>query len=172
MNLLRWIGVIVAVLVAAGALVYAIGAALPRAHVARVEGVVPMPADAVAARIRGVRDYPRWRPGVTVDSLGAADGGVSYVETNDGDRIAYTLTEPQPGRRFDTTITDQTLPFGGRWTFDLESQGSSTRVRIEENGVIRDPLYRFFARFVFGYTSSMQGYLRALGTGEAPPPRP
>ena len=166
MTLLRWLGVIVAVVMAVGAVVYGVGALLPRHHVARADRVVEAPIEEVAARIRGVRDYPRWRPGVAVEVRGEVDGAIVYVETAGDDRIAYRLSEPTPGRRFVTVMTDETLPFGGRWTFDLEPRGRSTLVRIREDGEIRDPLYRFFARFVFGYTSSMTGYLRALG---APP---
>ncbi len=59
-------------------------------------------------------------------------------------------------------ITDDTLPFGGRWTFDLSPEGAGTRVRIVEDGEVRDPLYRFFARFVFGQTGSMIAWLDAL----------
>lgn len=163
--MVRWILVVVAALAALAAIIaviYGMGASLPRDHVARVERVIAASPDALAARIRSVETYAQWRKGVAVDLRARTADGVDYVETSDGDAIAYRLQEPAPGRQFTTTITDDTLPFGGRWTIDLLPEGAGTRVRIEEAGEIRDPLYRFFARFVFGYTSSMETYLGAL----------
>ena len=34
---------------------------------------------------------------------------------------------------------------------------------ITESGVIHNPLFRFLARFLFGYTGTADAYLRALG---------
>jgi hypothetical protein len=39
-------------------------------------------------------------------------------------------------------------------------------VHIREDGVVRDVLYRFFARYVFGYTSTMEAYLNNLAAAE------
>ncbi len=36
-------------------------------------------------------------------------------------------------------------------------------VTITENGEIYNPFFRFMARFVFGYTVTMETYLKALG---------
>lgn len=151
-------GGLVATLLALAALVYGVGVLQPQRHTARVERVIAMPVDVVAAHIRDVGDYPRWRK-VKVE-IGA--DGATYVEEMDGDRIAYRLAEPSPGRQFVTTITDPDLPFGGAWTYDLAPEGAGTRVRIREDGDVRDPVYRFFARFVFGHSGSMNAWLDAL----------
>lgn len=163
----KWLAGVVAALVLAVGAIYAIGFALPRNHVASVERSIPMPVEAVAARIRSVRDYPTWRPGTYVQVTGEDAGGVSYVETQNGDRVAYRLTETEPGRRFIAAITDEDLPYRGRWTYTLTPQGEATFVHIEEAGEIRDPLYRVFARFVFGYASTMEGYLDRLEASAA-----
>src|SRR5262249_12812950 len=112
--------------------------------------------------LRDVRGYPTWRAGVTVENIAESAGATRYVEIKDGDRIAYQLSEPERDRRFISVITDQTLPFGGSWTFTLEPMGDQTAVRIREDGEIRNPVFRFMARFVFGYKSSILGYLDAL----------
>jgi hypothetical protein len=84
------------------------------------------------------------------------------VEIADGDRIAYRRTEPEADRLFVSEIADETLPFGGQWSITLTPDGAGTRVSIEENGHVRDPLYRFFSALVFGHTSSMELYLDKL----------
>jgi hypothetical protein len=38
-----------------------------------------------------------------------------------------------------------------------------TAVRITENGEVGNPVFRFMARFVFGYTATIDTYLIALG---------
>ena len=172
MKLLRWGFSIVAIVVLVVAAIYGIGASLPLHHSAHAERLASMPTTAVAARLRAVRDYPSWRPGLDLVVTSENQGAITYIETLDGDRIAYRLTEPEHGRRFVSAITDETLPFGGHWTITLTPQGDSTLVRIEEDGDIRDPIYRFFARFVFGYTSSMESYLDQLQASAAITPAP
>jgi hypothetical protein len=161
--MMRVVLIVVGVLVAMGAIIYGLGMSAPRAHVAEVEGVVARPASEIAATIRAVENYGAWRKGVVVERIARTDDAVTYVEVADGDRIAYRLTEPDHDARFITTITDETLPFGGAWTISLTPEGAATRIRIREEGEVRDPLYRFFSRYVFGHTSSMKAYLTSLG---------
>ncbi|KAF0179890.1 MAG: SRPBCC family protein [Hyphomonadaceae bacterium] len=165
--MMRWVLIVVGVLVALAASIYGLGMSTPRHHLAEVEGVVSRPVADVAATIRAVENYSAWRSGVVVEKIARTEGAVTYVEVADGDRIAYRLTEPERDARFVSTITDETLPFGGAWTVSLTSEGASTRVRIREEGDVRDPLYRFFARYVFGHTSTMKTYLKNLGAAPA-----
>lgn len=161
--MIKWALIVVGVLVAIGVAGYVTGLLLPRTHVARMEGVVARPPAEIAATIRDVRAYPSWRRGVVVQDIAEEADAITYVEVADEDRIAYRLTEPVRDGQFVATMTDPSLPFGGRWTITLTPEGSGTRVRIQEDGEVRDPVYRFFAHFVFGYTSSMKTYLANLG---------
>jgi hypothetical protein len=158
---MRWLVWIAALLVAIVVAVYAIGSVLPSEHVARVERLVPHAPDEVARFIRDVRGYERWR-GVKVEILSEAPGRIRYRAANGDDAISFELNEQPGGRRFTSTILDQDLPFDGSWTFDLAPEGDATRVTIEERGRVKDPLFRFLSRFVFGHTSTMETYLDAL----------
>ena len=40
--------------------------------------------------------------------------------------------------------------------------GEGTRVTLTENGEIYNPVFRFMARFVFGYDGTMRTYLDGL----------
>lgn len=161
--MLKWACIVVGVLVALGVCIYGIGMSLPRTHVARMEGVVAKAPEEMAAVIRDVRSYPTWRRGVVVEDVAQEADAITYVELAEGDRIAYRLTEPVRDGQFVATMTDESLPFGGSWTITLTPEGDGARVRIQEDGDVRDPIYRFFAHFVFGYTSSMRNYLENLG---------
>jgi Polyketide cyclase / dehydrase and lipid transport len=158
------VGVALAALIG---IVIAVGLSLPKAHMARAERLVLAPAAVIAARLRTVADYSTWRPGVTVENIEGHNGTIAYTEISDGDRIAFALTEPEPGRRFVSVMTDASLPFGGQWKIELEPRGDATLVRIQEDGEIRSPVFRFFARFVFGYEMSMRKYLDALEASAA-----
>ncbi len=163
---MKWVLIVFGGIVTLGAAIYGTGAMLPRTHMARIEGVVMKSPVEVAAIIRDVRAYSAWRRGVVVQGVAEDADAITYVEVAGEDRIAYRLTEPVRDGQFVTTMTDPSLPFGGRWTITLAPEGAGTRVRIQEDGEVRDPIYRFFAHFVFGYTSSMKSYVENLGATE------
>jgi uncharacterized protein YndB with AHSA1/START domain len=158
----KWIALIVAVPLVLAAIVYGVGALLPRDHVARVDALLAAPPAAAAALIRDVEAQPRWRSSVkSIEVLERAAGRLRYVE-HGGEDIAFEFREETPGSRFRSTIADPSLPFGGAWTIELAPQGAGTRVSIEERGEVRDPLYRFFSRFVFGHEATIRTYLADL----------
>lgn len=160
----KWIAGVAALPLGLAAIVYGVGALLPRDHVARAEAVVPGAPEAVATLIREVEQHPSWRG--SVQSVEVVDrrpgGGLLYIERSGHDSITFDFAEPVPGARFRSAIADPALPFGGTWTIALSPEGSATRVSIEERGEVRDPLYRFFSRFVFGHEATMRTYLADL----------
>jgi hypothetical protein len=63
-----------------------------------------------------------------------------------------------------TKIADPDLPFGGTWTYELTpAPGGGTRLAITERGNVKNVVFRFMSRYVFGYTATLDGFLRALG---------
>ena len=78
--------------------------------------------------------------------------------------IPYRVVESVPGRRLVARIADPSLPFGGTWTYELVPADRGTRLTITERGEVYNPVFRFVSRFFLGYTSTMEGVLRALGT--------
>ena len=161
--MLKWMLWIAAVPIAAAALVYLVGALLPRDHVASAEALVPEPLPKVAALVREVERQPEWRGSVTaIEVLNRRDGGLRYVERSGGDAITFDFVEERPDRLFRSRIANPSLPFGGAWTIALSPEGGGTRIRIEERGSVRSPIYRFFSTLVFGHTATMKAYLADL----------
>lgn len=68
---------------------------------------------------------------------------------------------PVPGRVLVRRVVGDRA-FGGTWTFELEPDGSGTRVTVTEDGEIYSPLFRFVARFVLGPTRTVDSYLDSL----------
>jgi hypothetical protein len=63
-----------------------------------------------------------------------------------------------------TRIADPDLPFGGSWTYEIRAaEDGGSVVVITEDGEVRNPIFRFVSRFLFGHTATLDGYLRALG---------
>ena len=153
----------VGALVALVGAMYGVGALLPAEHVARVERDIIASTAEVARRIRDVRGYERWR-GVKVEVLSEEPGRTRYRESAGGDTIVFELVEEAEGTRFKNTILSQDLAFDGYWTIDLAAKADTTHVAIEEHGRVKNPLFRFLSRFVFGHTTTMDSYLDALAT--------
>ena len=93
-----------------------------------------------------------------------------WEQDKHGQKIAYELMEDSPPTRRVVRIADAGLPYGGTWTVEIAPQGTGgSEVRIAEAGEVYNVFFRFLSRFVFGYTRSIEGYLRDLGKkfGEA-----
>src|SRR5689334_8602834 len=129
------------------AIVAAIGARLPRDH--------------VASRSATFRARPE-----TVFPL------IASLEIGKRDDVPIAIVEARPPERLVTRIADPNLPFGGTWTFVLAPVDGGTRLTITERGYVTNPIFRFVSRVVLGHDATMAAYLRELAArlGEAPPP--
>lgn len=113
----------------------------------------------VAATIVGLllpRDHVESRTRVLAAPIDRVYAAVAVVDPD------YVIVEQAPPRRLVTRVADPELPYGGTWTFELEPDGSGTRLTITERGQIHNPIFRVIARFVFGYAATMETYLDAL----------
>lgn len=150
-----------------------VGVFLPRDHVASRSAVYRQPPDAVFSVISDVARGAAWRKGLTaVELLPPVEGRTRFREVSGSDAIVMEVQELRPPDRMVTRIADPDQPFGGTWTFELTRDGDRTRLRITERGEVYNPIFRTLARFVFGYTSTMDAYLKDLGVrfGEADVP--
>lgn len=167
--MLTWLAIAIGALVGLGLVITAIGAMLPRAHVARAEALISAPPARAAAMVRDVEAQPQWRRGVTaIEMVERRADGLRYTERQGRDAILFDFAETVPDARFTGTIADPKLPFGGTWTWDLVPEGEGTRVRIVEDGEVKNPVFRFFAKFVFGHEATMRRYLADLERAVSP----
>jgi hypothetical protein len=160
---MTWVLFIAGGLVLLVGLVALVGAMLPRDHHVTRKARYHIAPDALFAVLMGP---PDWRTGVqSFGVLPEQDGRRRWWEQDThGQKITYELVEAKPPERMVTRIAGLGLPFGGTWTFEIASApGGGSEVRITEDGQIYNLIFRAMARFVFGYTSSIEGYLRDLG---------
>jgi hypothetical protein len=157
--------IILGTLVIVVALLALIGAMLPRDHVATRSARFKASPEQLFATVRDFGALATWRPDVkSVELLPPSGGAVQFREVSKHGAVTYRLKEERAGERLVLEIADETLPFGGTWTFEIaRAPSGGGSVRITEHGFVKPALFRVLARFVFGYTSTMDAYLRALG---------
>lgn len=148
---------------ALGGLVWTVGALLPQNHTASTRATYVYPPDSLFSAITDVGAHPSWRPDVASVQLLSSEP-LRWRETGEHGSITFVAEETTPPTRFVARIDDPAQPFGGRWSWRVEPDGrGGSVVSITEEGEIYSPLFRFFARFVFGYHGTQENYLRALG---------
>jgi uncharacterized protein YndB with AHSA1/START domain len=163
---MKWILWIAGIIVALIAVIYAIGAALPEQHsVTRVTRYRQKP-DAIWQAITDYENFPSWRSNLKSTGTLTSKNSFSAWQEIDarGNVIPYQVLEFDPRRHLVTEIADPNLPFGGTWTTDiLPIPPSGCIVQIREDGQIHNRIFRFMARFVFGYTATIDAYMKDLG---------
>jgi hypothetical protein len=160
---MKWVLIIGGGLFLLVAVMAAVGAMLPRDHHATRKARFHVSPDALYAVLAGP---PDWRTGVkSFGELPEENGRKRWWEEDTHrQRIAYELVEARPPARLVTRIAQPGLPFGGGWTFDIVPiPGGGAELRVTEDGEIYNVIFRFMARFLFGYTGSIETYLRDLG---------
>ncbi len=159
---MKWVLYMGGVLAFIVVLMAVIGALLPRAHHATRQARFRAAPGALYAVLAGP---PDWRTGVKSFGVLPEERGRKrwWEEDSHRQKITYELVEDSPPSRMVVRIADRGLPFGGTWTFEIApaSDGGSD-LRISEDGEIYNVIFRFMARFFFGYTASIEGYLRDL----------
>jgi hypothetical protein len=141
-------------------IVTGIGYLLPQKHQVSREQTYAARPSRLFELITTPADYPTWRSGVkSVEMLPAEGDKTRFRENGSNGKITYVFDEMTPARRVISRIADVSLPFGGRWTYEIEPAGSGARLRITEDGEVYNPIFRFMSRFIFGHHSSIDTYL-------------
>ena len=161
--------IVLAALAALVLVVVAVGAMLPVKHRASRQVKLHQPPEKVFAVINDPASFPAWRGKVKgskeikVEILPEQNGHRMFRETGADGTILYEVVSAQPNKSLVTRIADPSLPFGGRWTYELLPDGDSTTLRITEDGEVYNPLFRFVSRFIIGHHATIERYLRDVG---------
>ncbi len=145
-----------------------VGSALPAAHVASKSARIARPPADVWRALLDRASQPQWRRDLRrLEALPDAGGLPSFREHSRHGVITFVVEEesaPAAGRagRLVTRIADDSLPFGGRWIHEVADEEGGARVTITEEGVVKNPIFRFMSRFVFGHHATMDGFIKHL----------
>jgi uncharacterized membrane protein len=153
----------------------AVGAMLPRDHVASSTIALRQPQDSVWRVVRDFAGLPSWWKDLTTSvRLPDADGRERWRQESTMGPMALEIVEDQPPSRLVTRILppENAASFGGTWTYEVAAADGQAQVTVTEQGWVANPLLRFVARTMFGPHTTMDSYLKALGGrfGEAVEP--
>jgi uncharacterized protein YndB with AHSA1/START domain len=153
------VGIVVLVLVA----VTAIGALLPRDHVAATSAVIAASPDDIWKALIDVDQFPRWRAVSEVQRLDSNGGPRRWREVSRFGALSFEEVQAISPRLLTSRITDTDQGFGGTWTWEITPVPGGSHVTVTERGFVTNPMFRFLSRFVFGHYATQEEYLRALG---------
>jgi uncharacterized protein YndB with AHSA1/START domain len=161
---MKWMLWTLAIAIGSLVVVVLVGWMLPRDHVATRAAQFHQRPEAIWAAITDVDAMPSWREGLkSVKHLPDRNGLPAHVEVTSSGEIPLETVEMTPPRKLVSRIAGDNLPFGGTWTFEITPDGDGATLRITERGWVSNPIFRFVSRFVLGYTSNLEMYLRSLG---------
>lgn len=152
-------------------LITLVGYLLPKAHTVTRETRFQQPPEVIWKTITDVDGMPAWRQGLQkITHLPEQNGLPAWVETLDTGVLPLQTVSSQQPSKLVVRIADPKLPFGGTWTYEITPLSSGSSLRIREDGEIYNPLFRFLSRFVFGYSGTIDTYLKSMGKkfGEQP----
>ena len=162
----RMLKVIVAIVVAIGVLVGVVallGNQLPVGHVASRYVMIGAPIDVVFSTITEFEASGSWRGLKSVSVTKDAETGRTRVtEESSNGPMTMEVEQLIPPTRLVMRIVDESA-FGGAWAYALEPQANTTRITITEHGEIYNPVFRFVAKYIMGYTRTIDSYLMSLG---------
>jgi hypothetical protein len=149
-----------AILVVLIVAIVVIGALLPKHHVAQRTAAFNATSEQVFRLISGPQD---WRTDLSEYKF-YDDAGRHMISETDkrGQRITYEVVESQSPTSFRRAIADKNLPFGGTWTWSIEAHHGGCAVKIEEDGDVYNPVFRFVSRLLMGHTRTIDNYLAML----------
>lgn len=156
---MTWLWIALGSLLGLVLIMLVVGMLLPVGHVARRRIALKAPLEKVFEVIADVDGWPTWQPGLkSVERL----QNDHFRQVGSFGPMTLAVIERTPPVRFITKIADPELAFGGTWTWALASERGKTTLTLTEDGQVKNPLFRFLSRFVFGHHSTIEQYLRAL----------
>lgn len=170
----RWTLIVVGVLIAIPAITIAVGIFLPRDHVAAMAIELAAPPGRVWEVVSDFQNTPTWRADITAVRMDPAGSGpVRFTESSSQGDIPFEIVSQEPPTRQVVRVVDDDQPFGGTWTWELQPDGTGTRLSLIEKGFIKNPLFRVISSLFFRPTDSIDAYLRSLAAklGETAVPR-
>jgi uncharacterized protein YndB with AHSA1/START domain len=172
-EIVRWLILVLALLIALVIAIFIMGAMLPADHVATGSAIIHQPSEAVWQAINDHANEPKWRAEVkAVERLPDRNGHEVWQEVYKHDRLAFETLEAVPPKKLVRKIVaDENAPFSGTWEIELTPVAGGTKVQIIERGSVRNKFFRFVSRFVIGHNTTINNYLKNLVGKFGEPPK-
>ena len=144
------------------------GFLLPVGHEAAVSARFDAAPSVLFGVISDVEHYPEWRSDVERIEVLSDSGEALRFRAHGADGIiTYVVEESVRSSLLRVRIDDDSLPYGGTWTYVLQPFDNGTSLTITENGEVYNPLYRLIAAVALSQTATIQRYLNDLAGAAA-----
>ncbi|WP_138429052.1 SRPBCC family protein [Fodinibius saliphilus] len=145
-------------------IVYGIGSFMPQSHTVSQQQTFDVPQQELWQLISDIKSYPDWRPYVdSVKVLSDSTEALRWREYyREADSLPFEVVSSNDSSKFITKIADADLPFGGTWTYAIDSTAAGTQLSITENGEVYSPIYRFISSVFVGYDTTIKQYFNDL----------
>jgi hypothetical protein len=161
--MMRWVVLLVGGIAVLALIIALVGAMLPKAHTASREAQIPLPPDALYSLLTDIAQYQSWRGDVkSLQRLPDRDGRPAWIEDVGGMKIPMYFERMERPGLLVARIDGKNLAFGGSWTYRIASAPAGSHLTITEDGEVYNVIFRFMARFVFGYHATMDTFLENL----------
>ena len=162
---MKWVLIVLGVIVGLILLIGFVGMLIPKSHVASRKARFNQTPEIVFDAITDFQGQTAWRTALAeVERLPDREGNAVWREKSKrtGPLTMMIMTSDPPHRMVSQIVDNKS--FGGTWTYEITLNDRGCELTITERGEIYNPIFRVFARFVFGYTATMENYLKQLGT--------
>lgn len=140
------------------------GYLLPENHTAKTRATLNRNPEVFFELITDFPKWPRWNKETKkVERLPDQNGHMVWRLGDLLLEIVEIVPPTNGSARLITRIADPKSPFGGTWTWLIEPIGGASQVTIIEEGTIKNPLFRFLAKYLFGHHATAKTYFHALG---------
>ncbi len=157
---MKWIIIIVVLLILFVSIIYLMGYLMPVKHQSFVESHLPIAPEKLWKILTTPDEYKNWRRGIKELKLIDAN---HWSELNShGDTINYRADWVELNKKLLTIITNNNLPYGGQWEFQIQNTNAGCNLRITENGEVYNPIFRFMSKYVFGHDATLKAYMADL----------
>ena len=137
------------------AVVYIAGSMIPEEHVASVTADYAAAPERIYAVISDAKKFLEWRTGLK--SVEVKDGIIT--EVSGFGPMSYRFSEQVPARRLVTADTGgKEKGWTGSWTFEIEPNGSGSRLTITERGRVFSPFFRLMSKLFFSHEETARRY--------------
>lgn len=160
-----WVFIILASLLGLFGLIVLIGVLIPKGHTTSrslmLDHVGP---DQAWEAIADFASQASWRTGYArFERVADPAGREIWKEFNKrGEALTLETTLARKPLRLVRTIADPSLPFSGRWEFDLHPMTGGTRITITEVGEVHNPIFRFIGKIFMNPAAHIDAYLTDL----------
>ncbi len=156
--------ILVLLVLAAVAGVYLFGALQPVEHRASSRILLQQPPEAIWAAVSDFEGWPAWNSEVASVRRGEnRDGKPVWIVAGEwGDFPSIVEVFEPPGTMVTRIPGDAELGFRGTWTYEIEPDGTGSRVGITERAEVDSPLFRAMM-LLWDPHETLEQYLRDLG---------